>query len=306
MFIDIPENFGSLWGDLVYEFVTFQNQDLVFEVWDDNTDRLIGVKKFYSTKSAKFNIASLLRYESLPNMAVCKSGFYLPNDGFVAVKVKCGEVETPLRIFTLRREAAKKATLMSSMPKKRYVEYGDSDILRLALNESFAPSATALVTYRGGREESRLFSAEEEGFMHCFVVDTSVLDEDPTALKLEIELEDEPNLSLDYNIVPRRDKSVRLAWVSSAGGVEHYTFTLVNKKIIRGDGAMELTLRSAYGTAAELEALSEIMTSIKVWRASPKGYELVDVVSDEFPIRRDGVLQVAEFKIRDKSGSNIN
>ncbi len=306
MFVNIPENFGSLWDDLVYEFVITQPEDLLFEVWDDNSGRLIGVKKFYSSAYAKFNIASILRYEVLPNMAIYKSGFFVANDGYVAVTVKCGDDVTPVRLFTLRREESKRSSLMSSMPLKRYVEYGDSDVLRLAMEEAFMPSAKVKVTYSGGKEESIVFRSEQSGQVHCFVVNTSQLEENPRSMKVEVDLDDESSVNLDYRFMVASDSSVRLAWISSAGGVEHFTFPRVSQQVIRGDGEMELTLRATLGSAEELMALSEILTSIKVWRVTKEGYSLVEVVSDELPLRCDGVLQVAEFKIREKSGGNFN
>ena len=109
---------------------------------------------------------------------------------------------------------------------------------------------------------------------------------------------------------------LRLAWRSSAGGIEHYTFPVEKSESVetirqRAYGAeghlvartraeRRTVLVSAYEPRATLEGLSEVLSSPDVWLAEDDGYTAVDVVTEKSVLHRHGAVTCLEIEIRPK------
>ncbi|MFR3334225.1 MAG: hypothetical protein ACLTSJ_09890 [Alistipes communis] len=113
---------------------------------------------------------------------------------------------------------------------------------------------------------------------------------------------------------PGRFRRPQLAWRSSAGSIEHYTFPIeksvttetVKDRAYGTDGHLtaaarterRTTLVSAYETRAVLEALSEITASPEVWLAEGGGYTPVDVTTPAAVVHRHAAVNCLEIEIR--------
>ena len=112
--------------------------------------------------------------------------------------------------------------------------------------------------------------------------------------------------SVAYTVIPAFSGARRLAWRSSAGGIEHYTFPVEKSESVetirqRAYGAERRTvLVSAYEPRATLEGLSEVLTSPDVWLAGDDGYTAVDVVTEKSVLHRHGAVTCLEIEIRPK------
>ena len=100
--------------------------------------------------------------------------------------------------------------------------------------------------------------------------------------------------SLCYNIVAPSGRGVRLAWLSSEGSIERYTFPVTHSITLNaerervGDGEIlrtvacrsesRLEVASRYEPRATIAALSEIVASSRVWLVAEEDIE-VDVVT---------------------------
>lgn len=117
-----------------------------------------------------------------------------------------------------------------------------------------------------------------------------------------------------YTLIPSPQGSVRLAWRSSAGSIEHYTFPVVREttvETVRRDahgpdgrttaGAVQErqhTLVSAYEAPRVLEALAELHATPSLWIAKADGYIPADIVPGTAVVRRHGELRCLEFTLR--------
>lgn len=120
--------------------------------------------------------------------------------------------------------------------------------------------------------------------------------------------------AVDYTVIPAPQDGVRLAWRSSAGSIEHYTFPVVRETAIdtarqdaygpdghtAGGAAQERrqTLVSAYERPAVLEALAELHASPQCWIARADDYIPVAVVPETAVIHRHGALSCLEVRLR--------
>ena len=91
--------------------------------------------------------------------------------------------------------------------------------------------------------------------------------------------------AVNYSVIPAVRDGVRLAWRSSAGSIEHYTFPVVRTMTVRAER------REAEGP---------------VWIAEGDVYTPGCVVTDEAVVRRHGTLCCLEIAIRPKCKSRVS
>ena len=119
-----------------------------------------------------------------------------------------------------------------------------------------------------------------------------------------------------YSVTPAVQGQVRLAWRSSAGSVEHYTFPIVRTTTVRterreaegpqgrvvaaAETDREIVLVSAYETRSMLEPLAELTATAAAWIVTEKCYIPVDIATEEAVVQRRGTLSCLEIAIRPK------
>ena len=119
-----------------------------------------------------------------------------------------------------------------------------------------------------------------------------------------------------YSVTPAVQGQVRLAWRSSAGSVEHYTFPIVRTTTVRterreaegpqgrvvaaAETDREIVLVSAYETRSMLEPLAELTATAAAWIVTEKRYIPVDIATEEAVVQRRGTLSCLEIAIRPK------
>lgn len=115
---------------------------------------------------------------------------------------------------------------------------------------------------------------------------------------------------------PKRPQGARrLAWLNEAGGIDRYTFPLIEERRYEIErrrllleesgytqteavGEERLRIGSAYEPAAVLDALARLAAAPAVWAVTEAGWTEVDVVSDSLRIERPGTLQRLSLEIR--------
>ena len=119
-----------------------------------------------------------------------------------------------------------------------------------------------------------------------------------------------------YSVTPAVQGQVRLAWRSSAGSVEHYTFPIVRTTTVRterreaegpqgrvvaaAETDREIVLVSVYETRSMLEPLAELTATAAAWIVTEKCYIPVDIATEEAVVQRRGTLSCLEIAIRPK------
>lgn len=216
-------------------------------------------------------------------------------------------VTSPLRTFLPCREALAAPVLLTAMPCVRLISPDESDELTLFTDGA----CTVTVTAQAGESTTAETYRTTTGGLHLFRLD---MRDFPEAESLTVDAGACGTVA--YTVVPSAPDAQRLAWRSSAGGIEHYTFPIERsetletskKRAYGAEGHLAATtgserhtlLVSAYEPRATVEALAEILSSPAVWLAGETGYIPVDVITDKAVLHGHGAVTCLEIAIRPK------
>lgn len=216
-------------------------------------------------------------------------------------------VVSPLRTFLPCRDAVTAPALLTAMPAERLISPGECDELTLFPAEACSVTVTAQAGTTTTAESYRT----TKGGLYLFRLDTRDF---PEAEALTVDAG--ACGTVVYTVVPAVRGARRLAWRSSAGSIEHYTFPIEKsaraetaKKRAYGIGGhltvttgteRRTTLVSAYEPRATIDALAEILSSPDVWLAGETDYTAVDVLTDKAVVHRHGAVTCLEIEIRPK------
>ena len=218
------------------------------------------------TGSTGFHVAEGRCIAAVVEAGMTPAGETAPANGEKAV--------SPERTFLPRRNIVAAPALLTAMPSVRTISPGESDELTLLCDEA----CTITVTAQAGDSATAESYRTKSGGVLVFRLDTRDF---PDAETLTVDAGKCGSVS--YTVVPAVSGGRRLAWRSSAGSIEHYTFPIeksvtaetVKNRAYGTDGHLtaaarterRTTLVSAYETRAVLEALGEITASPEVWLA---------------------------------------
>ena len=315
-FTQIPPEYAPLSGELRYTVTTQETATLDLRIADAGNGTLIGAKRFAGVTSASFDAAPYLRRAVAFVPTTGSTGFHMADGRSVAAYIEAQtaqaagtapSVHSPLRTFLPCRTNVTAPALLTSMPLVRLISHGECDELTLFSDEA----VTVTVTAQAGTTATAESYRTATGGLHVFRLDTRDFPEAET-----LAVDAGACGSVAYTVIPAFSGAQRLAWRSSAGGIEHYTFPIEKSESVettrqRAYGAeghlvartrteRRTVLVSAYEPRAALEGLSEVLTSPDVWLAGDDGYTAVDVVTEKSVLHRHGAVTCLEIEIRPK------
>ena len=280
---------------------------------DLQTGELLGTKRFAEVAEAAFDASPIVRHRlHFKPLKSRTSGFMVPEDRRCRVAATAVAADDPDRpvvsaetLFHAGSAESPVPSFATTMPRQRLIAPGEWDELTLLSDEM--PQIT--VTAAGPAGETRRVYNVVNFHVNLFRLHA---DDFPDAERITVEAR--AGGKIEYAVLPAPTGARRIAWRSSAGSIEHYTFpteaeaTLaVSKSRAVGPEGLatvavaaerRLRLRSAYETRETLEALAEIVASPQVWIATDEGYRPVDVLTETATIHRHGVLSLLEIEIR--------
>lgn len=311
-FTQIPPQYAPLGQSARYAVQHDSEADIDIRVLDPTDGSVLAAKRFASVSEAEFDIAPALRRALRFAPAPAKTGFINAPERCVTAQVKAFEtdneataVTSAARTFLPGTDEPGETPIRTTMPLERLIPEGACDELTL-FSESFctvtvtATSADSVSAenYRSSSRGLQLFRLDTRDFP---AAETITVDAGACG-------------TVRYTILPAREGGVRLAWRSSAGSIEHYTFPVVRETALNVDktraesidGAVvvatetvrEIRLASAYERPCVLEALAGLIDAREVWLVGEEGYEPVDVATDEATVQRHGSMRCLEITIR--------
>ncbi|MFR9649968.1 MAG: hypothetical protein SNJ33_06240 [Rikenellaceae bacterium] len=302
MFTSYPDSGDSLWSPLIYNYETTSESDLEFIIINQVVEDDTYVKKLYDATSASINVAPLFRYSSMPKLTARTTNFYAATDGYASVVTYCQGNASSQRIFTLAKEPVSYGDMMTSMPLDRLISPGESDIIRLFTTPNQSVTAYVLAIDQEDVTNSAMLGDYSLQGDHDGVVDFvfQCPDVDNESVRVIIKYSDNTAIITYYlTNYDNLGESVRLAWLSSAGSIEHHTFPIVRDKSIYRDGTYHYTLLSAYAPELYIESIAGIVSSSMVWIIEDEEYRRIEVESEVAPIKDNGSLSYLELKIVD-------
>lgn len=320
MFIQTPNNLSSLYSELKYTYQSSSTADMTIQIYEDETDELLGVKKFYSTSTACINIAPHIRPYAMPTIDSYLTGFITPYRNCnlsVYLKVSEQNATSTTRQFTLSRGGVMGHGLISSLPSKRVIAAGEAEQFYIAAESGDEIAVVVnryLVDWSDGYQKPYLDGAYDKSLISTqhyntaandgsieifnFVAESSKVEgEQVESVEIEMLVNSELVSRVEYLVVERPAQAIRLAWIAESGSIEHYTFPAVKESSVDMEHGVSITLSSAFEGCATRAALAEIVRSEMVWISRNGGYERVTPLDSSLSVASNGALGTVNIKI---------
>ncbi len=311
MFINTPENYSSAWSPLVYSYQTDTPEDLTLEIVNRDNNEVIAVKKFYLCDSINIDISRIIRQKISFSPTVAPTGFATAEGGFIRVRLSVNGENSATRVYTLARKRVDPPTTLTTMPSYRMLGTGECDTIAVVTTLGEFTKAKVVASPRNADEhnvlENTFATLTHAKDFHVFTINADDYNTDYQSVEVIINPATENEQRLFYSLAEpcEQGDEYRVAWLSTMGSIERYTFPNVDATVRLQDGKVRYSLRSAYGTANEVEALSEIVSSSMVWHITKEGENRpIEVTTTECPIFSKGTLMVANIEIEEYDKDN--
>lgn len=309
-FTQIPANYTPIATPVHYALELEEKMDILVHVILDDSGKILSAKRFGGVSELTLDIAPTLRREAYLSPMQGETGVYNPSDRQLFVHVAVLRADThevlrasPSRLFVASTTSAMPPILLTTLPTQRLIAHGECDELLFGFEEASAVVVTAKMP---NGMVVRNYPVDTAG-LRVFRLDTCDF---PEAEQLSVETEF--GESVEYTLVKRPHGAVRLAWRSSQGSLEHYTFPVVLRAWNEcerytsfgaegyrqvGSPLWHKQIASAFEPAPLLEALSEILLSPSVWMVEGERYTPIVVESNEATTLCRGTLCSLELTI---------
>lgn len=274
--------------------------------------QLLGAKRYVGVTSAVCDVAPLLRrcFQFTPTTPGTGLRTAANRTAILVVEARIAgreesAVAAPERTFVPWTTALRIPALLTTMPRQRLLAPGEHDELTLL---AAAPLTVEVTASAHGEERVARYELPAAG-LHLFRVEASDF-----AGAEQVTVDAGSCGTVRYTLLPNPEGSCRLAWRTTAGSVDSYTFPVerevrlcASKRRCYGrEGYAAATVaaeerivvESACEEGAVAAALAGLVTAPQVWRVEGTRYTPVDVVSDEAVVRRYGVLEAVQLEIR--------
>lgn len=259
--------------------------------------------------SAQLDVAPMLRRALALQPVAGATGLAAADDSMFNVRMRVGSVRTDAVKLLCTAPQRNALTLLSDMPRQRTIGSRDCDRLLFYCMSDFtvfvdvqtaAGSKTYSYNWDGddGLVAFRLRAGDFGSDVRRIVVRTGV----------------QP--LVEYEVESAAGDSVRLAWRTGSGIVEHFTFPVVARRTLVADrrtvrlsdgtsiasvaSRTELTLRSQCDASAAVEALAAIAASPQVWAVDRETgqYASVEVLTQQVVTHAFGEPSNVELTVR--------
>ena len=265
--------------------------NLEVEIIDSSTSEIVATQQLREVTSATINIAPYLsRFEEYEPMQDCCTS--ISDAPCARYKVRINSIESEEIIVSVNSiEVGEGATMITSMPRNRRISHGESDEILIVTD--CGESVYAEITANTGTQ-LHLEHHTTTGVSRLLLA-TKEFDSNVKTLDISLYCAGKIFGTLRYYVTPPIKTATRLAWLSESGSIEQYSFPLSNKtsrkvekQTIYTSKGVEtvqcrtqevLSLASRFEPSATIEAISQIVSSTRVWRESNGQLERVEVLT---------------------------
>ena len=283
--------------------------DLLLE--DTETGTLLAARRIRldDSAAARFDAAPVLRRAMMLQPAGGPTGVAGAAGCRFRVRVSAGGAQSDEVTLICTAPKRNALTMMSQLPERRTIRRGESDVLVF-----YAMSDIELhveVQTDGGVQSHPFRWTGEAG-----LVELRLRTEDFGAGARRIAVFANNSPMAEYEVEPPAADSLRLAWRNDAGIIEHYTFSVVGRKLcaserrsvrladgvctVAAEAHEEIRLASVCECAAVTDVLARIVSSPQVWVVDGEtdSYVGVEVVTREVVTRSFGEPANVELTVR--------
>ncbi len=296
-FTRIPAQHATLGGSLNYTFASDAPATFLLRMTNARTGRHISTVRFVGVSGATFDVAPILRRTVSFKPAVGDTGLSMASSRYVEVDVALYDAEgttllvaASTRTFIAAVPAVVFPSIATTMPAVRLLGYDECEELLLL------PDTAQTLRVRG---EGTTEIAEREYALEAMQPVILRIDARDFAGAESVTVDGGTCGTVTYHLMPVQAEGVRLAWRSSRGSVEHYTFPVVCERGVVAEGSASRErwrVVSAYESEAVVGALAEMLSSPQVWVSGRNSYIPVEVTTKSAVVRRAGAMSMLEIE----------
>ena len=290
-FTSTPQDFTPIEQGVVFAFNTDLEQptSVEVEIVESASKQVVATLRLHDIIQAEVNIAPYITLLAERKPLKCYTST-LTEAPTMAYKVRIGDTESPEVVVSVNCNEVVAPSLISMMPSQRRLPHDESDELLIFAGKG----ASVEVDMTSDFGDSIQLEAVSASGMMRLVVAAADFAEGSSKVVVSVSSDGEEIATLHYDIVTPNEQGVCLAWLSSEGSIERYTFpvartiTLATKRERVGQGEMlrtvscqnEATLEvaSRYEPCATATALHEIVASPRIWLVGEDDVE-IDVIT---------------------------
>mgnify|MGYP003299308447 CR=1 FL=1 len=310
-----PNDFASAYADNHFSFAEVDPANPTDVVFYDAKGDIVALRRYVGRESFESSpntlLCRLLSPEPLAKVSEC--GFVRPEgrDALLSVEYSDGEKVTPQILFTSSHYNHSANTVMGGVEQWRTIASGECDEVAFCVASGVTLSASlwvdgAMMTTIGS------YTAPTKGVVLFEVAADNLLSrlrnpENVSECDLRFDINGVECAMLHYRWRSACRSDVRVAWLNTEGGISYHTFRLANKTIHRSskecdtllgrqmmsvESWIESVLLSEVLSSVEARALSEILTSPRLWICSDEGFEPQVILSHKLLLEGDGVRRM--------------
>ncbi len=306
----IPADFTPIPDGLYFGIECSEPSDVEVLVIDAQRDEVVGRKWLYGVSVAQFDIAPYVaRFEAIEPIV---SGSSIISSAPIAeYRIEANGCTSETIRVSNNLSLPLSQGVITTAADVRHIAYGEHDELRI-ISRSGAPIRAELTTDEGYTLALDYSSSPGYATLHLATAD---LPATTRRADLCISCDDMTVREITYHFVPRGGESCRLAWLSTVGSVERYTFPTVSRIALRAErtecrsadgGAFGVRSRadsvmlvaSGVECRATIASIAGIISAPMVWIEADDRVERVEVLTTEVAAHAFGKPKVMRAEIR--------
>lgn len=310
-FTALPRMYDSVAGELIYTLTGLDaagHSDV--HILDARSGDTLSLKRFYRTAEATVNAAPAARTAIRFTPPAGLTGIRSVPERSAKIVVEAAGERSPVRLFTAGGSLPDLPSVPTTLPARRTLAQGEYEELTLLVPDNGQVELTRRMM--DGTSRSEVFRIPSGNEPVAFVIESDRYAPDSERLDLVVSSAGEAVCSFTYDLVIRPAGARRVAWRSSAGSIEHFTFPVemqlcqnvgqdnapVRPGTVFGPRSRILTLLSGYLPRREVAALAEIVRSPEVWIVANTGYVRVLAEGGRHELRSGSGPSQIELRLR--------
>lgn len=318
-FITQPENLSPVDAGLLYSFDTESDEprDVQVEIIEYDSYETVGRQMLCGVTTGSFDIAPYVRpfIDRRPTM---ERGTALIDAECRQFVVEIDGVSSRVLTVTGNRIEVVDGSWLSTMTEHRRICYGERDEIRIFCRP-YTALDVSVVADNGMMMNNQM---EPENGAAVLRIDTCDFPEESRTLEVRIVCNGRYARSVYYSFTKRYPDDMRLAWISSVGSVERYTFPIVRSiarntvrsTVADADGSRRtvgceseqcIRIVSDYERRGIVEALADIAMSPKVWIEGALNLIEVEVLTSASTLYEYGRPCCIDIDLRIAGGKGV-
>lgn len=310
-FTALPRMYDSVAGELIY---TLEGLDAAghtdVHILNARSGDTLSLKRFYRTTTASVNVAPAARTAIRFTPPAGLTGIRSVPERSAEIVVEAAGERSPVRLFTAGSSLPDRPSVPTTLPARRTLARGEYEELTLLVPDNGQVELTRRMS--DGTSQSEVFQLPSGNRPVAFVIEANRHALGTERLDVVVRSAGEAIGTFTYDLVIRSAGARRVAWRSSAGSIEHFTFPVekelcqivgqddapVRPGTVLGPRSRILTLLSGYLPRREVAALAEIVRSPEVWIVSNAGYVRVLAEGGRHGLRSGSGPSQIELRLR--------